>query len=165
MSAMDYRERAGRDPVRIVVHKTSNYTEGECDGIEEAFGAIPLTELLTVRSGDFRMVREGTYPPHRGARDPRHKAGSSGGRSRRRAVFDQDELEFSGRLDGAADHLELCSSRRWRVGGAAAWRRAPPLLPLLHLRRPKNEPRKVNRGAALPHALVATVQLIDLTEG
>jgi hypothetical protein len=62
-----YRERAGRDPVRVVVHKTSNYSEVEREGIEEAFNSIPITELLTLRSGDFRMVREGTYPPHRGA--------------------------------------------------------------------------------------------------
>jgi hypothetical protein len=62
-----YRERAGRNPVRVVVHKTSNYNDAERSGITDAFSAIPITELLTLRSGDFRMVREGTYPPHRGA--------------------------------------------------------------------------------------------------
>lgn len=62
-----YKERAGRYPVRVVVHKTSNYNEAERDGITGALAAIPITELLTLRSGDFRMVREGTYPPHRGA--------------------------------------------------------------------------------------------------
>jgi hypothetical protein len=61
-----YRERAGRDPLRLVVHKTSVYTEEEREGIGRALSSVPAVELLTLRSGDFRLVRQGSYPPHRG---------------------------------------------------------------------------------------------------
>jgi hypothetical protein len=61
-----YRERAGRDPLRLVVHKTSDYTDAERIGIAKALDSIPTVQLLTLRSGDFRLVRQGSYPPHRG---------------------------------------------------------------------------------------------------
>lgn len=61
-----YRERAGRDPLRLVVHKTSDYTDEERTGITGALASVPAVELLTLRSGDFRLVRQGSYPPHRG---------------------------------------------------------------------------------------------------
>lgn len=63
-----YRNRAGRDPVRVVVHKTTLFTDEERAGIDEALASVPSTHLITVRSNhDFRLVRHGTYPPHRGA--------------------------------------------------------------------------------------------------
>lgn len=61
-----YRDRAGRDPLRLVVHKTSDYTDDERAGIALALGSVPTVELITLRSGDFRLVRQGSYPPHRG---------------------------------------------------------------------------------------------------
>jgi hypothetical protein len=62
-----YRDRAGRDPVRIVVHKTTTFTDAERDGIGEALASVPSVQLLTVRSRhDFRLLRRGAYPPHRG---------------------------------------------------------------------------------------------------
>jgi hypothetical protein len=61
-----YRDRAGRDPLRLVVHKTSDYTDDERAGIGRALDSVPTVELLTLRSGDFRLVRQGSYPPHRG---------------------------------------------------------------------------------------------------
>ena len=62
-----YRDRAGRDPVRIVVHKTTRFTEAEREGIAEALSTVPSVQLLTIRSRhDFRLVRRGSYPPHRG---------------------------------------------------------------------------------------------------
>jgi hypothetical protein len=61
-----YRERAGRDPLRVVVHKTSNFTPDERAGIDQALNSVPVIELLTLRPGEFRMLREGVYPPHRG---------------------------------------------------------------------------------------------------
>lgn len=61
-----YRERAGRDPLRLVVHKTSDYTDEERTGIARGLDSVPAVELLTLRSGDFRLVRQGSYPPHRG---------------------------------------------------------------------------------------------------
>lgn len=63
-----YRNRAGRDPVRVVVHKTTAFTDDERAGIDEALASVPSMHLITVRSNhDFRLVRHGTYPPHRGA--------------------------------------------------------------------------------------------------
>lgn len=62
-----YRERAGRDPARLIVHKTTAFTEAERAGIDRAVTAIPSVQLLTLRSRhDFRLLRRGTYPPHRG---------------------------------------------------------------------------------------------------
>lgn len=63
-----YRDRAGRDPIRMVVHKTTVFTDDERAGIDEALSSVPEVQLVTVRSQhDFRLVRHGTYPPHRGA--------------------------------------------------------------------------------------------------
>jgi hypothetical protein len=62
-----YRERAGRDPARLVVHKTTEFTDAERAGIDRAVTAVPTVQLLTLRSRhDFRLLRRGTYPPHRG---------------------------------------------------------------------------------------------------
>ena len=61
-----YRDRLDRDPLRVVVHKTSNFSEDEQIGARRALSAIPAVELRTIRSTDFRLLRQGTYPPHRG---------------------------------------------------------------------------------------------------
>jgi hypothetical protein len=61
-----YRDRAGRDPLRIVIHKTSRFTEDERAGFAAALDTVPVVELITLRSSDLRLVRRGTYPPHRG---------------------------------------------------------------------------------------------------
>ncbi len=61
-----YRERAGRDPLRLVIHKTSKFTDEEREGFATALMSIPVVELITLRSSDVRLVRRGTYPPHRG---------------------------------------------------------------------------------------------------
>jgi hypothetical protein len=62
-----YRDRAGRDPVRIVVHKTTTFTNAEREGIAEALASVPRVQLLTIRSRhEFRLLRRGAYPPHRG---------------------------------------------------------------------------------------------------
>jgi hypothetical protein len=61
-----YRERLGRNPVRTVIHKTSAFTAEERAGIRRALSAIPVVEMETLRSTEFRLLRQGTYPPHRG---------------------------------------------------------------------------------------------------
>jgi hypothetical protein len=61
-----YRDRSGRTPLRLVVHKTSAYTPEERHAIEDALRDVPAVQLLTLRSGDFRLIRQGAYPPHRG---------------------------------------------------------------------------------------------------
>jgi hypothetical protein len=35
-------------------------------GIRQALSDVPVVELTTLRSTEFRLVRQGTYPPHRG---------------------------------------------------------------------------------------------------
>jgi hypothetical protein len=62
-----YRERSGRDPLRVVVHKTSAFSADERAGADAALVDIPVKELVTLRSGDFRVVRHGSYPPNRGS--------------------------------------------------------------------------------------------------
>jgi hypothetical protein len=62
-----YRERSGRDPLRVVVHKTSAFSADELAGAQAALVDIPVRELVTLRSGDFRVVRHGSYPPNRGS--------------------------------------------------------------------------------------------------
>jgi hypothetical protein len=62
-----YRERTGRDPLRVVVHKSTRFHDDERDGAYRALGDIPLVELMTLSSGDFRTLRQGSYPPHRGS--------------------------------------------------------------------------------------------------
>lgn len=61
-----YRSHVGRDPLRVVVHKTSEFTAGERQGMKRALTDVPAVEMQTVRSTDFRLLRQGTYPPHRG---------------------------------------------------------------------------------------------------
>ncbi len=61
-----YRGHVGRDPLRIVIHKTSEFTREERQGMMRALTDVPAVEMQTVRSTDFRLLRQGTYPPHRG---------------------------------------------------------------------------------------------------
>ncbi len=61
-----YRGHVGRNPLRIVIHKTSEFTREERQGMMRALTDVPAVELQTVRSTDFRLLRQGTYPPHRG---------------------------------------------------------------------------------------------------
>lgn len=62
-----YRERTGRDPLRVVVHKTTRFHDDERDGARHALADIPIVELLALSSGEFRVLRQGSYPPHRGS--------------------------------------------------------------------------------------------------
>lgn len=62
----EYRARTGGSPARIVLHKTSAFSEGEQSGFEQAFQDIPILELLHIKSTEFRLVRSGSYPPKRG---------------------------------------------------------------------------------------------------
>ena len=61
-----YRERTGREPLRVVVHKTTEFDDNEARGVRAALRDVPMVEMLALRSGDFRMVRHGDYPPERG---------------------------------------------------------------------------------------------------
>lgn len=62
----EYRDRTGRNPARIVLHKTTQFDDSERSGFLEAFAAIPVIEFINVRPSDFRLVQRSAYPPKRG---------------------------------------------------------------------------------------------------
>src|ERR1700677_4375775 len=55
-------------PARVVVHKTSNFSEEEKAGFRSAFekAGIQLFDLITVSESCIRLFRTGYYPPLRG---------------------------------------------------------------------------------------------------
>lgn len=62
-----YRLRTSRDPRRVVVHKTTAFTEGERRGALRALDNVPETEFVALRTSAFRLLRQGDYPPPRGS--------------------------------------------------------------------------------------------------
>lgn len=62
----EYRDRTGSVPVRVVLHKTSAFSEGEREGFRGALASVPLVELVNIMPTQFRLVRFGAYPPNRG---------------------------------------------------------------------------------------------------
>jgi hypothetical protein len=62
-----YRDRMGREPLRVVVHKSSAFDAAEAEGASRALASIPSWQLVALRTGEFRLVRQGIYPPHRGS--------------------------------------------------------------------------------------------------
>ena len=63
-----YEIECKHSPRRVVIHKSSRYTPDERDGFKEALKNISEIDLVTVgTSGNFRLFREGEYPPLRGA--------------------------------------------------------------------------------------------------
>lgn len=62
----EYKERTGRIPTRVVLHKTSKYDSSERAGFTDALHRIPVVELVNLQPASFRLVRDGVYPPKRG---------------------------------------------------------------------------------------------------
>ena len=62
----EYRNRTGRDPLRMVIHKQSKFDEQEKDGFSAACDRIPSHEFISLYSSDFRLLPQGDYPPRRG---------------------------------------------------------------------------------------------------
>ena len=63
-----YEIECKHTPRRVVIHKSSRYTPEERDGFKAALKDISEIDLVTVgTSGNFRLFREGEYPPLRGA--------------------------------------------------------------------------------------------------
>jgi len=61
-----YRDRTGRDPLRVVLHKSSAFDPAELAGATSALSSVPSWEPITLRTGEFRLIRQGAYPPNRG---------------------------------------------------------------------------------------------------
>lgn len=62
-----YRLRTARDPRRVVMHKTTAFTDGERRGALRALDNVPEIEFVALRTSDFRLLRQGDYPPPRGS--------------------------------------------------------------------------------------------------
>lgn len=55
-------------PARVVVHKTSNFTDAEMDGFVQAANELRIdtVDFVTVMDSRLRLFRNGNYPPYRG---------------------------------------------------------------------------------------------------
>src|SRR5579859_8111741 len=64
----EYRAAMGNFPGRLVLHKTSMYSELEQDGFRQAASAVHVgaTDFVTILDTDYRLLRRGIYPPFRG---------------------------------------------------------------------------------------------------
>lgn len=64
----EYETALGNSPGRLVMHKSSNYTEDELEGFREATdeARVRAIDFVTILDTDMRLLREGIYPPYRG---------------------------------------------------------------------------------------------------
>lgn len=64
----EYRVALRSFPARVVVHKSSNFTADEIDGIEEATRDLRIdgVDFVTVLDSRLKLYRDGNYPPFRG---------------------------------------------------------------------------------------------------
>ena len=64
----EYEFALGNSPGRLVMHKSSNYTEAEIDGFRQAAteARVKTVDFVTILDTDMRLFREGIYPPYRG---------------------------------------------------------------------------------------------------
>lgn len=61
-----YTLKVGAGPSRMVIHKTSQFNEGEAAGFHRAIGGIPTDFVAIRRSTPIRFLRVGEYPVLRG---------------------------------------------------------------------------------------------------
>ena len=63
-----YRREHKTLPARLVVHKTSAYTENELQGVLSAANdvGVGVIDIIGIRRSLTRLLRKGTYPPLRG---------------------------------------------------------------------------------------------------
>jgi hypothetical protein len=62
----EYRDRTGKTPARLVLHKTTQFNAEERRGFNEVFEQIPIVEFINLVPSDFRLVQRSAYPPKRG---------------------------------------------------------------------------------------------------
>lgn len=67
-SLKEYYEAVKIYPQRLVIHKSSNYSEEEIEGFEKVAEKMNINslDLVTIMPTNFRLYREGNYPPLRG---------------------------------------------------------------------------------------------------
>jgi hypothetical protein len=61
-----YKDRNEQTPDRIVFHKSSRFWPEEISGLERSLNGQIKTDFVAIEQGDFRLIREGAYPPLRG---------------------------------------------------------------------------------------------------
>ena len=64
----EYRIALRNFPARVVVHKSSNFTGDEIDGVEAVARELHIhaVDFVTVLDSNLRLFRDGNYPPFRG---------------------------------------------------------------------------------------------------
>ncbi|MEZ5573100.1 MAG: hypothetical protein R3E64_13890 [Halioglobus sp.] len=64
----EYRIALRTYPARVVIHKSSNFSEEEIEGLEAAAREmnIDAVDFVTVMDSKLRLFRNGNYPPYRG---------------------------------------------------------------------------------------------------
>ena len=64
----EYEVALSNSPGRLVMHKSSNYTEAEIDGFQQATteARVKTIDFVTILDTDMRLFRGGIYPPYRG---------------------------------------------------------------------------------------------------
>jgi hypothetical protein len=62
----EYTKRNGGAPKRIVMHKSSRFTEDEYLGFSSAMSEVPVVQLVTISPTSVRLVTHSSYPPARG---------------------------------------------------------------------------------------------------
>ncbi|NER13382.1 hypothetical protein GWK08_08030 [Leptobacterium flavescens] len=67
-SLKEYYEAMKIFPQRLVIHKSSNYSDGEIDGLTRATKEMNINslDLVTIMPTNLRLYNEGLYPPKRG---------------------------------------------------------------------------------------------------
>src|SRR5258708_24428594 len=65
----EYRVAMKTMPARVVIHKTSSYTNEEIKGFDEAALELRIdaVDFVTVVDSKLRLFRRGQYPPYRGS--------------------------------------------------------------------------------------------------
>jgi len=63
-----YKREHHNLPARLVVHKSSSYSDGERTGFEQGIAEAEISthDLLHLRPSELRLYRDGVYPPLRG---------------------------------------------------------------------------------------------------
>ena len=65
----EYRIAMNTYPARLVIHKTSQYSDGEISGFGEVSNdlRIDLVDMVSLSDSSIRLFRRGSYPPYRGS--------------------------------------------------------------------------------------------------
>lgn len=66
----EYRIALRNYPGRVVIHKSSNFTQAEIDGLRQAAKELRIDTLdfVTILDSKLRLLRNGEYPPYRGTK-------------------------------------------------------------------------------------------------